>query len=88
MQVFTVGQKLSFEHQGFNYLLTVLEAASSLKPNRGLFTRQTQIVFESAGGSSIKVSLKCLKLALITDASVTKTTLPECQLPLTNRRSV
>jgi len=60
LQILTNGQKISFEFQGTNYLMTVLDAvttgaASGSASARGLLTRQTQYLLESAGGSLIKV---------------------------------
>lgn len=60
MQVLSNGQKISFEFQGTNYLVTVLDvvttgATSGSASPRGLLTKQTLFLLESAGGSLIKV---------------------------------
>ena len=55
----TVGQKVTFEYLGNNFLFTVNQAVveGQEKPDieRGMLCTDTYIVFEAAGGSGIKV---------------------------------
>ena len=59
LQVMTVGQKVTFEYLGNNFLFTVNQAVveGQEKPDieRGMLCTDTYIVFEAAGGSGIKV---------------------------------
>ncbi|GAB2229919.1 hypothetical protein Droror1_Dr00014175 [Drosera rotundifolia] len=59
-QVMTVGQKVTFEYRGHNYVFTVIEAvvegqAESNRIERGVIAEETYIVFEAAAGSNIKI---------------------------------
>jgi hypothetical protein len=66
-QVFTVGQRASFEFRGSNFVFTVTETVpvgalddnkSTVSMTRGLLSPETTFFFES-GNSSIKVSMTC-----------------------------
>ncbi|XP_059437985.1 vesicle-fusing ATPase-like isoform X1 [Corylus avellana] len=59
-QVMTTGQKVSFEYHGNNYIFSVNEAAgegqkSSNAPERGMFSSDTYLVFETSSDSGIKI---------------------------------
>ncbi|KAI4365131.1 hypothetical protein MLD38_021147 [Melastoma candidum] len=59
-QVMTVGQRVSFEYHGNNYIFTVNQASvegheASNGPERGMITSDTYIVFEASSASGIKV---------------------------------
>ncbi|XP_057531196.1 vesicle-fusing ATPase-like [Amaranthus tricolor] len=58
-QVMTVGQKVTFEYLGNNFLFTVsqavVEGLEKSDSERGMLTSDTYIIFESAGGSGIKI---------------------------------
>lgn len=61
-QVMTVGQRVSFEYHGNNYIFTVNQAAvegqeRSNAPERGMISNDTYIVFEASNASGIKVLL-------------------------------
>jgi len=57
----TVGQKITFEYRGNNFLFTVNQAGveGQGKPDieRGMLCTDTYIVFEAASGSGIKVGV-------------------------------
>lgn len=58
----TVGQKVSFEYHGNNYIFTVNQAAvegdeMSNAPETGMISNDTYIVFEASNASGIKVFL-------------------------------
>lgn len=61
MQVFTVGQRVTFEFHGTNYILTVNRAvieADGSQTNgieRGMIFNDTYFVFEASNASGIKV---------------------------------
>ena len=59
LQVMTVGQKVTFEYLGNNFLFTVSQAVvkgqEKSDNERGMLTADTYIIFEAAGGSGIKV---------------------------------
>ncbi|KAL3740111.1 hypothetical protein ACJRO7_021400 [Eucalyptus globulus] len=59
-QVMTVGQRVTFEYHGNNYVFTVNQAAvegqeRSNAPERGMISNDTYIVFEASNASGIKV---------------------------------
>uniref|UniRef100_A0A0D6QXW2 Vesicle-fusing ATPase n=1 Tax=Araucaria cunninghamii TaxID=56994 RepID=A0A0D6QXW2_ARACU len=56
-QVFTVGQKATFEFCGTNYLFTVNETAveGQEDSNRGMLSEETYFVFEAPPNSGIKI---------------------------------
>lgn len=57
-QVFTVGQKVTFECYGTNFVMTVTDALVEGKPTsaeRGLLVSQTAFHFDTAGNSGIKI---------------------------------
>lgn len=61
-QVMTVGQRVTFEYHGVNYIYTVTEASverrdKSDDSDRGVIVDDTYIVFEAANSSGIKVNL-------------------------------
>jgi vesicle-fusing ATPase len=61
-QVWTVGQEVTFEHQGTNYLLRVGSlvaadpSAEDLAVHRGLLLGESAFVFETRHGSGLKVA--------------------------------
>lgn len=59
LQVLTVGQKVTFEYLGNNFLFTVnqavIEGQEKSDSERGLLSADTYVIFEAAGGSGIKV---------------------------------
>lgn len=61
MQVFTVGQRVTFEFHGTNYILTVDQAVVEADWNkkngieRGMICNDTYFVFEASNASGIKV---------------------------------
>lgn len=60
-QVMTVGQRVSFEYHGNNYIFTVNQAEVEGKersngPERGMISSDTYIVFEASNPSGIKVN--------------------------------
>lgn len=55
-----MGQRVSFEYHGNNYIFTVNQASvegqeASNGPERGMITSDTYIVFEASNSSGIKV---------------------------------
>lgn len=58
-QVLTVGQKVTFEYLGNNFLFTVnqavIEGQEKSDSERGLLSADTYVIFEAAGGSGIKI---------------------------------
>ncbi|KAJ8431942.1 hypothetical protein Cgig2_000001 [Carnegiea gigantea] len=60
LQVMTVGQKVTFEYLGNNFLFTVNQAVVEGVENpdieRGILSEDTYIVFEAASGSGIKIT--------------------------------
>lgn len=54
----TVGQRVSFEYHGNNYIFTVNQAVveEQDKSERGILSNETYIVFEASNASGIKVS--------------------------------
>lgn len=61
----TVGQRVSFEYHGNNYIFTVNQAAvegqvTSSTPERGMISNDTYIVFETSNASGIKVGISVL----------------------------
>ncbi|XP_074319370.1 vesicle-fusing ATPase [Silene latifolia] len=58
-QVLTVGQKITFEYLGNNFLITVNQAVVEGQENagieRGVLSADTYIVFEAAGGSGMQI---------------------------------
>ncbi|GAB2277951.1 hypothetical protein Dimus_012650 [Dionaea muscipula] len=59
-QVMTVGQKVTFEYRGINYIFTVNQAVvegqeKSSKIERGMISKETYIVFEATNASNIKI---------------------------------
>lgn len=60
MQVMTVGQRVSFEYCGTNYIFTVNQAVvegreDSKSIERGMVSTETYFVFETSPSSGIKV---------------------------------
>jgi len=57
----TVGQKVTFEYLGNNFLFTVNQAVVEGVENpdieRGILSEDTYIVFEAASGSGMKVKV-------------------------------
>ncbi|KAK4798183.1 hypothetical protein SAY86_030509 [Trapa natans] len=56
-QVMTVGQRVSFEYHGNNYIFTVNQAVieEGDKSERGMLSSETYIVFEASNASGIKI---------------------------------
>ncbi|XP_031397149.1 vesicle-fusing ATPase [Punica granatum] len=58
-QIMTVGQRVSFEHHGNNYIFTVnqadVEGQVKSAPERGMISNDTYIVFEASNASGIKI---------------------------------
>ncbi|KAK4759756.1 hypothetical protein SAY87_022887 [Trapa incisa] len=56
-QVMTVGQRVSFEYHGNNYIFTVSQAVveEGDKSERGMLSSETYIVFEATNASGIKI---------------------------------
>ena len=70
MQVMTTGQKVSFEYKGNNYIFTVNQAAvegqkSFNAPERGMFSSDTYMFFETSNDSGIKVVFSVFYLCLV-----------------------
>ncbi|CAM6081989.1 unnamed protein product [Calypogeia fissa] len=67
-QVMTIGQSVSFEYNGTNYIFTVketktveeakdsIEGNTTMESNRGLWTNDTSITLETAGTSGISIT--------------------------------
>lgn len=60
MQVLTMGQRVSFEYCGTNYIFTVSQAVlegmeDSTTTERGMVSAETYFVFETSPSSGIKV---------------------------------